>query len=96
MKPHTVARAGSTNPQSEIPTETPTRAARPLLLGVAFYQAFRRGRPSPCRFEPSCSVYGAEALTRFGALRGSWLTIRRIGRCRPGGGFGLDPVPSRQ
>jgi uncharacterized protein len=71
-------------------------AARPLLLGVALYQAFRRGRPSPCRFEPSCSVYGAEALTRFGALRGSWLTIRRIGRCRPGGGFGLDPVPSRQ
>jgi uncharacterized protein len=71
-------------------------AAKPLLFGVALYQALRRGRPSPCRFEPSCSVYGAEALARFGALRGSWLTICRIGRCRPGGGFGLDPVPSRQ
>jgi uncharacterized protein len=84
--------------ESVAPRPSPpiSSAARPLLFGVALYQAFRRGRPSPCRFEPSCSVYGAEALARFGALRGSWLTIRRIGRCRPGGGFGLDPVPSRQ
>ena len=81
---------------SEPKTSQVSLAARPLLFGVALYQAFRRGRTSPCRFEPSCSVYGAEALTRFGALRGSWLTVRRIGRCRPGGGFGLDPVPSRQ
>lgn len=46
-----------------------------------------------CRFEPSCSHYGIEALKRYGALRGSWLTLRRLLRCRPFGPHGYDPVP---
>lgn len=46
-----------------------------------------------CRFEPSCSRYAAEAVERHGALRGSWLAMRRLGRCHPFGGCGLDPVP---
>lgn len=46
-----------------------------------------------CRFEPSCSRYAAEAVERHGALRGSWLAVRRLGRCHPFGGCGLDPVP---
>lgn len=46
-----------------------------------------------CRFEPSCSHYAAEAVERHGALRGSWLAMRRLGRCHPFGGCGLDPVP---
>ena len=96
MKSDSFEQASSAQASSGSVPERPPLGARPLLLGIALYQAFRRGRPSPCRFEPSCSVYGAEALTRFGAMRGSWLTIRRIGRCRPGGGFGLDPVPPRQ
>lgn len=68
----------------------PARALRGLVRG---YQAVRAGRPSPCRFVPSCSVYAVEALERHGAARGSWLTVRRLARCHPWGGYGLDPVP---
>lgn len=67
--------------------------ARVLRLGVRFYQRVTAGRPSPCRFDPGCSSYAVEALERHGALRGSWLTVRRLGRCHPWGGHGWDPVP---
>ena len=46
-----------------------------------------------CRYEPSCSHYAAEALSRHGAFRGSWLAARRILSCNPWGGAGYDPVP---
>lgn len=48
-----------------------------------------------CRFLPTCSEYGVEAITRHGAARGAWLTLKRIGRCRPGCAHGYDPVPPR-
>lgn len=66
---------------------------RVLLGAIHAYQAARAGRPSPCRFHPSCSAYAAEAIELHGAGRGSWLAVRRIGRCRPFGGQGWDPVP---
>lgn len=46
-----------------------------------------------CRFQPSCSAYALEALRKHGGIRGSWLAIRRILRCHPLGGSGVDEVP---
>ncbi len=46
-----------------------------------------------CRYEPSCSAYALEAVSRFGTARGGWLALKRVARCRPWGGMGFDPVP---
>jgi putative membrane protein insertion efficiency factor len=72
----------------------PSLGARALLGVIGAYQAVRRGRLSPCRFEPSCSVYAHEAIATHGAARGSALALRRLSRCRPLGGHGWDPVPA--
>ncbi len=66
-----------------------------ILIGaIRVYQMTLSGLlASSCRFEPSCSRYGEEALERHGVLRGVWLTVKRLSRCRPGGGRGYDPVP---
>lgn len=62
---------------------------------IRVYQLARTGRPSPCRFVPSCSEYTSEAVEMHGLWRGGWLAVRRISRCNPWGGHGLDPVPHR-
>lgn len=51
------------------------------------------GGRAACRFTPSCSEYTRIAIEKYGAIRGSWMGLRRICRCRPGGGYGYDPVP---
>ena len=68
-------------------------ATRVLHALVRGYQGVRGGRPSPCRFVPTCSNYALEALEAHGALRGTWLSLRRLTRCHPWGGHGWDPVP---
>lgn len=60
---------------------------------ILAYQRAVEGRPSPCRFTPSCSSYALEALEVHGRRRGLWLAVRRLLRCRPFGPSGWDPVP---
>ena len=71
-------------------------AALAVVGAIRAYRLVFSARRSPCRFEPTCSAYGLEAVEVHGAARGLWLTARRIGRCRPGGGQGYDPVPVRE
>lgn len=67
---------------------------RVLLLLIAVYRyALSPFLGQRCRFHPSCSAYAAEALTRYGALRGSWLAAKRVCRCHPFHPGGHDPVP---
>lgn len=76
------------------PSRTSALAARLLMLPVYLYKgAISPHLPKSCRFEPTCSTYAIEALRKHGAIRGSWLTIRRLSRCHPWGGSGYDPVP---
>lgn len=64
------------------------------LLGIRVYQNYlSRQIPSSCRFEPSCSRYGYEAIERHGLVRGSLLALKRIFRCHPFSKGGYDPVP---
>jgi putative membrane protein insertion efficiency factor len=68
--------------------------ARLLILLSKGYRLFLSPwLGSSCRFEPTCSVYALQALQRFGAAKGSYLMLRRIGRCHPWCDGGLDPVP---
>lgn len=71
-------------------------AARLLHGAIGGYQRLVAGRPSPCRFDPSCSTYAQGALDAHGAVRGTWLSVRRLVRCHPWGGMGWDPVPDRK
>jgi putative membrane protein insertion efficiency factor len=72
----------------------PTLAAGALIVTVRVYQAVARPLTGcSCRFHPSCSEYGVEALRQHGALRGAWLTVRRVLRCNPWCAGGYDPVP---
>ena len=66
------------------------------LALIKFYQLGLSplfGGRAICRFTPSCSEYAKQSIEKHGALRGAWLAIKRILRCRPGSGFGYDPVP---
>ncbi len=72
----------------------PSVAARLLMLPIRAWRVVSALLPPRCRFYPSCSAYALEALETHGAARGSWLAVRRIGRCHPWHPGGLDPVPA--
>jgi putative membrane protein insertion efficiency factor len=75
----------------------PSAAARVLMALITGYRRFVGPLLSPrCRFAPSCSAYALEAVREHGALRGTWLAARRIGRCHPFHPGGFDPVPPAQ
>ncbi|MBT2207008.1 MULTISPECIES: membrane protein insertion efficiency factor YidD [Actinomadura] len=90
------SRQGGSFP-SQHPVGAPGPVARVLILLVRAYRRFL----SPllgqqCRFQPTCSAYGLEALQTHGAPRGTWLIVRRIGRCHPFHPGGYDPVPPKK
>jgi putative membrane protein insertion efficiency factor len=66
-----------------------------LLMGlIRLYQkTISRMMPPSCRFTPSCSHYGYEAIEKYGVFRGSWLAVKRVTRCHPFNPGGYDPVP---
>jgi hypothetical protein len=65
-----------------------------FLALVWFYRRFISPlTPPSCRYVPTCSAYAAEAITKYGPWRGGRLALRRISRCHPRGGHGLDPGP---
>ncbi|NIM63104.1 MAG: membrane protein insertion efficiency factor YidD [Acidobacteria bacterium] len=67
---------------------------RAMLALVRFYRRFVSPLlPPACRFEPTCSQYALEAIEMHGALKGGWLTLRRLLRCQPFSRGGFDPVP---
>ncbi|MEH7181350.1 membrane protein insertion efficiency factor YidD [Neobacillus vireti] len=64
---------------------------------IRFYQVVISPiKPPSCRFYPTCSHYGLEAVQRFGALKGGWLTLKRILKCHPFHPGGIDPVPEKK
>ena len=66
-----------------------------FLMGfIRLYQlTISRVLPPSCRFYPSCSHYGYQAVVKYGAIKGGWLTFRRLARCQPFNPGGYDPVP---
>lgn len=73
------------------PLSLPQKALLGLIRGYKLTLSPWLG--GACRYLPTCSDYAAEAVRRHGAVRGSWLAVRRLARCHPLGSHGLDPVP---
>ncbi len=65
-----------------------------LIIPIKIYQIIISPLLGPsCRFTPTCSQYAVEAIQKYGPLKGSWLSFKRILKCHPWGGSGYDPVP---
>lgn len=96
MSPATATRVTAPGHEGAAPASEPrvlSRPARWLISAIRGYQVLRAGRPSGCRFLPSCSTYAIGAIEAHGARGGTRLAARRLLRCHPFGGHGVDPVP---
>ncbi len=72
-------------------------ATFPLLILIRGYQLIISPLlGSNCRFMPTCSEYAMESLRSYGLIKGSYFTIKRIGKCHPWGGHGYDPIPTKK
>jgi len=70
--------------------------AAPVIGAIVLYQRLISPmRPPTCRYYPSCSAYAVTALQRFGPIKGTWLALKRLGRCHPWSAGGVDHVPGR-
>jgi len=67
--------------------------SRVFIFLIKLYQKVTFFMRPSCRFYPSCSHYAVEAITKYGAVKGGWLTVKRISRCHPFHPGGYDPVP---
>ena len=67
-----------------------------VLFFISSYQKVFDGRPSTCRFVPSCSTYAIESFEKHCFFRGFLLTIKRLFNCNPWGGYGIDCVPDKK
>jgi putative membrane protein insertion efficiency factor len=85
--------SGAANGQGSVST-APARAALLLYRRVLSPMLHSLGFTN-CRYQPTCSEYAEVAIARFGVARGSWLALKRIGRCHPFSKGGLDNVPLR-
>jgi putative membrane protein insertion efficiency factor len=70
-------------------------SAFPFIIAIRFYQLVLSPYlgASKCRFTPTCSQYTATAIEKYGPIKGIFLGMKRLSKCRPGGGHGFDPVP---
>ena len=97
--PHGTAQRGITCENTEYATITDLASAgemvrRAILALIGWYQrSISPTLGANCRYQPTCSRYAYEAVERYGALRGTWMGLRRIARCHPGRAGGYDPVP---
>ena len=83
-----------TEADGQLAQARPSAAARVLMALITGYRRVISPLLGPrCRFAPSCSAYALEAVREHGALRGTWLAVRRVGRCHPFNPGGFDPVP---
>ncbi len=71
----------------------------PIFLIIRFIRLYQLSisplSSGTCRFHPTCSQFAIDAFSRFGLLKGGWLSLKRLGRCHPWGGAGFDPVPKK-